>query len=139
MTEFQQPADKIAISLSILCAIHCFATPMLIVLFPAIASLFFSSELLHMWMVVAVLPVSVLALTLGCKKHCKFQVALVGGIGLIFMLIAVASGALGFGEMLEKALTLVGAALISIAHYWNYRQCQTHTETQAQAQSCDCH
>lgn len=133
MIELQQPADKMAISLSVLCAIHCFATPMLLVLLPSMAGLLMEPELLHMWLVVGVLPISAFALTLGCKKHRKFRVLALGSAGLVFMLIAVASGAFGLGENVEKLLTLLGAALISLAHFWNYRLCQHHQK------SCDCH
>ena len=133
MIELQQPADKIAISLSVLCAIHCFATPMLLVFLPAMAGVLMEPELLHMWMVIVVLPVSALALTLGCKKHRKFGVLALGISGLALMLIAVASGVLGLGESAEKGLTLFGAALISMAHFWNYRLCQHHQA------SCGCH
>jgi len=133
MIELQQPADKIAISLSVLCAIHCFATPMLLVFLPAMAGVLMEPELLHMWMVIVVLPVSALALTLGCKKHRKSGVLAFGTTGLALMLIAVASGALGLGESAEKGLTLFGAALISMAHFWNYRLCQQHQA------SCGCH
>ena len=133
MTELQHPADKIAISLSVLCVIHCLATPMLIVFLPSVASVWMESELLHMWMVVAVLPTSVLALTLGCKKHRNLKVVVGGIVGLACLLVAVASEVLGFGEVFEKSLTLLGATLISIAHYFNYRLCQQH------AQSCECH
>jgi hypothetical protein len=133
MIQVQQPANKIAISLSVLCAIHCFATPMLMVFLPSLASFLIEPELLHMWLAVGVLPISVFALTLGCKKHRKLQVLALGFIGLAFMLTAVASGALGLGENAEKALTLLGATLISGAHFWNYRLCQQHKK------SCDCH
>ncbi len=133
MIQVQQPADKIAISLSVLCAIHCFATPMLMVFVPSLAGLLIEPELLHMWLAIGVLPISVFALTLGCKKHRKVQVLVLGFVGLAFMLTAVASGALGLGENAEKALTLLGATLISGAHFWNYRLCQQHKK------SCDCH
>lgn len=133
MNELQKPADKIAISLSVLCAVHCFATPMLIVLIPAFASLPLGSESLHFWMVVGVLPISLFSLTLGCKKHRKFHVASIGLIGLALMVIAVAGEAIGFGEVMEKALTLSGALLIALAHFWNYRLCQQG------GHSCECH
>lgn len=133
MIELQQPADKIAISLSVLCAIHCFATPMLLVFLPSMAGVLMEPELLHMWMVIVVFPVSALALTLGCKKHRKLGVLALGISGLALMLVAVASGSLGLGESAEKGLTLLGAALISMAHFWNYRMCQ-HNQA-----SCGCH
>ena len=131
MNELQKPADKIAISLSILCVVHCFATPILITLLPAFASLPLEGESLHFWMVIGVLPVSLFSLTLGCKKHRKPQVLITGGAGLALVVIAISGEAIGFGEEMEKALTLVGSSLIALAHVWNYRLCQRD--------ACECH
>lgn len=133
MNELQQPADKIAISLSALCAIHCLVTPLLITLLPAIVNLPLESETLHMWMVVGVFPTSLYALTLGCKKHRNSSVAIVGGLGLVLMVTAIVSSTLGFGEAVEKVLTMLGTTFIAIAHFRNYRLCQHHSD------SCDCH
>ncbi len=133
MNQLQSPADKIAISLSLLCAIHCLAAPILIALLPALASLPLESESMHLWMVVGVLPISLFSLTLGCKKHRKFQVAYIGSVGLIMMIFALLGEVIGFGEVVEKTLTLVGAALIALTHFWNYQLCRH------QSNSCDCH
>jgi len=133
MNQLQKPADKIAISLSLLCAIHCLAMPLLVVLLPAVASLPLESESLHLWLVVAVLPISLFSLTLGCKKHRKYQVAYIGSVGLFTMVFAILGEILGFGEVVEKTLTLLGASLIALAHFWNYRLCQHDSN------SCDCH
>jgi hypothetical protein len=63
--------DKIAISLSTLCVIHCLSLPLLVALLPSFTVLSLHGEAFHFWMVVAVIPISLFALQMGCKKHKK--------------------------------------------------------------------
>lgn len=120
--------DKLAISLSMLCALHCLAFPLLVALLPSIAALPLEQETFHLWMVMAVIPTSIYALTLGCKKHKKLSVLLGGLIGLAGMIAAVILGESLMGEMGEKLLTLAGASLIALTHYKNFQLCHRLSE-----------
>ena len=88
-------------------------------------------ESFHFWMVMAVIPTSLYALTLGCKKHQKVSIVIYGAIGLVLLLIAVLLGEHYLGEVGEKALTVVGALIISFAHFNNFKLCQ-------QQDNCGC-
>ena len=124
-------SDKTAIGLSLLCALHCLAFPLMVVMLPSFAALGLDGEAFHLWMVLAVIPTSVFALTLGCKRHQRYRVVLVGSVGLLILTATAIAGAALLGETAEKALTLLGATVIALGHYWNYRLCQ-------QQQACDC-
>jgi len=115
----QTTADKFAIGLSLMCTVHCFATPVILALLPSFAVLQINSEQFHLWVLAAVLPTSLLALSLGCKKHKRTRYMACGVVGLAFLIIAVL---LGYEEA-EKALTLIGSAFIALAHWFNYQQC----------------
>lgn len=128
----QSLPDKTAITLSLLCTAHCLALPFLLILFPSLLSLQLDNEAFHFWMVLAVIPVSLYALTLGCKKHQRFHLLAVGGVGLLCLLLAVFVPEALLGEIGEKGLTLIGSALIAFGHFKNYRLCQQ------KRQSCDC-
>jgi len=80
------------------------------------------NEAFHKWLLIAVIPISLYALTLGCKKHKRNQLFTLGVIGLAFLILAVVIG----GEVIEKVLTLMGAAIIAFAHLRNYRLCAQH-------------
>ena len=123
MTDVQTFTDKMAMSLSLLCALHCLASPVLIVMLPSLVALQFDGEAFHVWMVLAVIPVSVYALTMGCKQHKRYRLLGLGLLGLLFLLSAVVSGV---GNFWEQALTVTGAAIIALGHYWNYRLCRRH-------------
>jgi MFS family permease len=115
----QTTADKFAIGLSLMCTVHCFATPVILALLPSFAVLQINGEQFHLWVLAAVLPTSLLALSLGCKKHKRTRYMACGVVGLAFLIIAVLLGQ----EEAEKVLTLIGSAFIALAHWFNYQQC----------------
>ena len=128
MKNIQVIADKAAVSLSVLCVFHCLATPLLIMFIPTLAGLFFTEESFHLWMVVAVLPLSVYALTVGCKKHKRYRVLAIGAVGLTILIGAALFGHDLVGETGEKVLTVLGAAIIAVGHILNFRLCRQHQE-----------
>lgn len=125
MNKLQFFADKTAISLSLLCAVHCLAMPLLVLSIPSLTSLGLDDEAFHLWMLVAVIPISTLALFMGCKKHRRKSVVLIGGPGLAVLCAAAFLGHDLLGEFMEKALTVLGATLIALGHVWNYRLCRS--------------
>ena len=116
--------DKVSISLSVICAIHCLAAPLAAVLLPSLAGLHLHDEAFHLWLVVAILPMSIFALTLGCKKHKRYRVLVLGGIGLFVLVLTVALGHDRLGESWEKTLTVIGASFVALSHILNYRLCK---------------
>ena len=124
MISTQAFTDKTAMSLSLLCAIHCLASPLIIVMLPSLAALPLDGEAFHVWMVLAVIPTSIYALTMGCKQHKRYRLLIMGLVGLLFLLSAVLTGEAIIGEFWEKTLTVTGAAIIAFGHYWNYRLCR---------------
>ena len=130
-------SDKTAISLSLLCAIHCLFFPLLLVLSPTLASLQLDNEAFHVWMVAAVLPISIYALTMGCKKHKRVQLLVSGLVGLSLLVTAVALGEDKIGEFGEKGLTLLASIIIAYGHYQNYRACQDYDKCGCQEQQAE--
>ena len=78
--------DSLAISTSAICAVHCLLTPILIIVFPILATTFWVHQNFHLWMLLFVLPTTSLAIFLGCRKHRdKFVVSLSAiGLGCLF-------------------------------------------------------
>lgn len=117
--------DKTAIGLSAICAIHCLALPVALALLPSLALLPVADESFHLLLVWLVLPTSVVALALGCKRHQQWQVLAWGIAGLAVLVFAAALGHDLLGENLEKWTTVAGASLVATGHVLNYRHCQT--------------
>ena len=126
MNNLQAITDKTAIGLSVLCTVHCLAMPLAAVLLPSFAAMALEDEIFHLWLLIAVFPVSAYALTMGCRKHERYRLLLIGGIGLLMLGTVSFAGHEQLGETLEKVLTVIGAVIIALGHYWNYRLCQNH-------------
>ena len=124
-------SDKLAISLSMLCAVHCLAFPFAMIWLPNLAALQLNEESFHLWMLVAVIPTSIYALTIGCLKHKRYQLLSFGVIGITFLVSAILLEEV-VGESGEKWLTVIGATFIAVGHYLNFRLCRSNEA------DCDC-
>lgn len=129
--------DKFAISLSLLCAIHCLVLPISLALLPSITALQLDNDSFHSWLLFAVLPTSIYALTMGCKKHKQYRLFAIAILGLACLVLAVIfetfiSDHSLYSSALEKTLTTIGTIIICYVHYQNFQLCR-HQE------NCDCH
>lgn len=116
-------SDKLAIGLSAACTVHCLLLPLIIVVIPQIAGMAIASEEFHEWIIFFVLPISIFALTMGCRQHQRYRLLIPGVGGLLILVLAVLTEEM-LGEWAEKSLTLLGSALIAFGHYQNYKLCQ---------------
>ena len=104
---YRSTADKAAIGLSLLCAVHCLALPLFLSLFPAMVAIGFQDERFHLLMLVSVVPMSLFALTLGCRQHRSFYVLGSGALGILFLIASIALGHDLLGESGETVMTLI--------------------------------
>lgn len=123
-------ADKAAISLSGLCLVHCLALPMLVAFYPVAFVLALSEEFFHWVMVMLAIPISTTSLFIGCQKHEKRQVLLLGGVGLVLLLAPFAVPHEVINEQMEVVVTVLGSLLLATAHIMNFRLCRA-------AECCD--
>lgn len=123
--------DKSAITLSSLCLAHCLVLPVMTVIFPSLIASVVNQEIFHIVMVFCVLPISIFALTMGCKKHNKLSIAIYGGLGLAALIAALVFSESHLGEAGEKIITTIGTLMIAFAHIQNYKLCK-------KSESCAC-
>ena len=124
MNTAQVITDKLAIGLSLMCAIHCLFLTSLLALLPSLVALKLNNEAFHFWMVVAVIPSSGYSLTLGCKQHKRYRLLILGLIGLILLVMALVLREDSIGQAGEKIFTVLGAGFIAVGHWFNFRLCQ---------------
>jgi len=103
--------------------LHCLLLPIAVIFLPAISATFLGSEDFHKTLLYFVIPSSIIALSLGCKMHGKYNVYLYGIFGIGTLLIASIFGHDYFGENGEIILTLIGAGIISLGHLKNQKLC----------------
>ena len=124
MLKTQMNSDKVAVTLSAACVIHCFFAPSFIILTSGILSISIDNELVHYLILLAAVPVSVFALYLGYKNHKNLSFLPFGIVGLFTLVSAVLLGEVALGEMGEQALTLLGSTLVAYSHFRNHQECK---------------
>lgn len=125
--ELAQSADKAAIGLSFLCALHCLLLPVAVALLPSAAMFGVDDELFHRLLLIVVLPVSAFALVSGLRKHRNQTVLIAGLSGLLVLIVGAAIGHDTFGETGERIVTVVGSFLVAFSHFRNFQLCQSRT------------
>ncbi len=116
--------DKAAIGLSLVCVVHCLLTPVAIVMLPALGATFLEDERFHYAILFLVLPTSLIALGLGCRKHGHFEILLTGLTGLLVLFLVLILGEETIGETGEKLTTVAGTGIIAFAHVRNFLSCR---------------
>ena len=127
----QVKADKLSITLSLACMIHCLLMPSFLILTSGFLALSIDNELIHRVFLIIVLPVSLYALITGYQNHKIFSYLYLGISGLWLLFFAVFFGEGVFGEFAEKLLTLIGSIIVATSHYKNYKACKEL--------ACECH
>jgi hypothetical protein len=116
--------DKAAIGLSFACAVHCLALPVALLMLPTLAASAVGDEHFHQWMLMVVLPTSLIALIMGCHKHRDIKVLRLGLLGLLLLSLTAFFGHELLGEIGEKISSVLCASLIAVAHFKNHRLCK---------------
>ena len=124
MRTTQEYSDKTAISLSAICLAHCLLVPSLLVFISGYLSISYDNELMHYGILFFAVPLSIYALITGVRNHRTYQYLALGFTGLFFLIFAVTLGAQLWGELGEKSLTVIGASLVALSHFKNYRLCR---------------
>jgi hypothetical protein len=108
------PQDTVGAVLSVLCMVHCLATPFAVASLPALASALGG---FHPIILVFVVAVALWAFVPGVRRHKKAEVVIeaVGGVLLLSL------AALAFHDQLwaDIPLSLAGACLMMLAHWRN--------------------
>ena len=124
MKASQAITDRLAMTLSFACILHCLFMPAFIISSITFASLQFTDELLHYSILFLAIPISFFALMSGKRNHNNNLVFAVGLSGLIVLFLALFMEGEFYGLPLETLITLIGSIVVISAHYKNYQICQ---------------
>ena len=124
MLKTQMNSDKVAVTLSTACVLHCFFAPAFIILTSGFLSISIDNEFVHYLILLLAVPVSSFALYLGWKNHKNTSFLPFGIIGLLALFAAVLMGEAMLGEAGERAITLLGSLLVAYSHYRNHQECK---------------
>lgn len=79
-------ADRVGVVLSVLCAIHCAVTPFLLILLPTFGKIW-SHPASHWGMALFVVPIAVVMLTTGYRRHRRRAIIATGVLGIVFVIV----------------------------------------------------
>ncbi len=109
--------DRIAMTLSGLCLIHCAAGVVLVSLFAIIGGALVNPIVHEVGLGLAI-PLAVYALGRGYAIHKTTLPLMIGGAGVCLMAGGIS---VPHGDYREVALTVTGVSLVAVAHYFNRR------------------
>lgn len=116
-------ADAAGMLASGMCLVHCLALPLLVALFPLLG-IGADDDAFHVTMVGVAVVAALLALAPGYRMHRRPMVAAAGATGLACLASAAFLVGPRYGETAETCMTVMGAALISLAHLRNRACCR---------------
>lgn len=112
------PLDFIGLITSLLCALHCACIPLLLSFSTLAGFHFLGNPWVEYSVVIVSLVIALISFIPAYRiHHRKLSPILILGIGFVF----IAMGQTGLLSISEIVLTVVGAILISIAHFINWR------------------
>jgi MerC mercury resistance protein len=114
--------DKVAVALSGLCLVHCLALPFAVALLPFLGQ--FSDDHLHVELLFFVIPVSVIALLSGYRRHGQAGVIVFGALGLFVLTIGGTIVHDQYGLTADRLMTVAGSFVLAFTHYRNFRLAQ---------------
>lgn len=125
----EDKADVVGMVISILCAIHCVATPFVVYSLPYLAYSF-HHPLFHLGIAVLVVPVGLWAFYRGYRQHHNWLVIVLGLVGLLTVTAAAILPHQYIHLLGHTQWTLLGSAFLISAHWLNRKKIH---------QACSCH
>ena len=86
--------DRIGVVASVLCAIHCAATPIVLIVLPAFGKVW-THPASHWVMAALVIPLAAFMVAMGFRKHRRKWVIASGTLGIVFVLLGAAAPSFG--------------------------------------------
>ena len=109
--------DGAAVGLSALCMVHCLTLPLVVAGLPFLAQ--FSEGHLHAQMLVVVLPLSIIALSIGFRRHRDLRIVVTGALGMLLLAIGATVAHTQLGLTADRAITIAGSLFLATAHWKN--------------------
>lgn len=123
--------DRLGLTASIGCAIHCLATGLFFLVVPGLLEYSHdSSYWLHGILAVIVIPVALFSLGRGYKVHRKRATLILGAFGLVLL----SAGLFAHPAPAETVLTFTGGLLLALAHFINLKGVQRYSKVASTGQ-----
>src|SRR6185503_6852869 len=114
--------DRVAITLSTICVVHCLAMPFVIALLPVAALAVGGDGHFHSLMLWFVVPTSVVGLGLGVRVHRRFRIAALGAAAVAVLAAAALWGHTAWDPSVEVVVNVAASVALAAAHWRNFRE-----------------
>jgi MerC mercury resistance protein len=114
--------DRIAITLSTICIVHCLAMPLLIAILPVAAITLGNDGHFHWLMLWLVVPTSALGFALGYRVHGKAGIVVVGALAVAVLATVALWGHGAWDASVEVAVNVAASIVLAGAHWRNFRE-----------------
>jgi hypothetical protein len=111
--------DRLAITLSGVCLLHCLLLPFIIVALPLLVQ--FNGKHFHLQMLVAVIPVSLIAFAIAYPRHGNKTIIAWGLVGIAIMFVGGTIAHANYGAVADTTLTIAGSVILATSHFFNNR------------------
>ena len=116
--------DRIGVFLSATCLLHCLTLPVMLTIAPMTQTGLLDEQTFHLVLLWFILPVSLIALGIGCRQHKDLLILLLGGTGLSLLLFAGLVGHSVLTPTTERGVTIVAGLILAAAHLRNFKICR---------------
>lgn len=114
--------DRVAITLSTICIVHCLAMPFLVALLPVTAFAFGGDGHFHSLMLWFVVPTSVLGFGFGFRVHRRMDIVALGVVAIAALAAAALWGHSAWDASVEVLVNVAASVLLAGAHWRNFRE-----------------
>ncbi len=123
-SRLQSLLDAGAVAISVLCALHCLALPLLLVVFPLLGATVMTDESFHAILLWVILPTSVVAVGLAWGRHHDVWVFALVGVGLVILVAAALWAHDRAPAWVDQTLSVAGGTVLAVGHIRNSLLCQ---------------
>jgi hypothetical protein len=114
--------DRIAITLSTICIVHCLAMPFAIAVLPIAAVSLGSDTHFHALMLWLVVPTSAFGFALGYRVHGRGGIVLAGAAAVAALAAVALWGHERWNPSAEITANVLASLLLASAHWRNFRE-----------------
>jgi hypothetical protein len=114
--------DRIAISLSTICIVHCLAMPFLVAMLPVVALSFGTDGHFHALMLWLVVPTSAIGFSLGFRVHHNARIVVAGAVAVAVLTLVALWGHDHWDPTFEVTVNVAASILLATAHWLNFRE-----------------
>ena len=114
--------DRIAITLSTICIVHCLATPLVVAILPIAALTVGSDAHFHWLMLWLAVPTSAVGFGLGYRAHHRPGLVAVGAFAVAVLALVALWGHGAWDPTVEIVINVAASVLLAAAHWHNFQE-----------------